>query len=385
MPGGRARSRSGMQTRTEVLVGLVTLAVLLGVVTLTARKGPAPTAPDLRPSTFVAGPAGAEGLLDALQRLDIATRRFRDRPTRLAALGDSAGRHARRSRPRSDPSALGAGSGRDLPLQRACRPAARRHRRQSTAPLFRLRGEAFPVRFGAVIGTGDPAPRTDAALVATHQPVVRDTSRIADFAPVTCKVPAYHSTVTLLTSSRGPVAIRLERKDNGHTVLLLADAGLLRNATLRNTAAGPFALSLFVGHDREVIFDEFHHGYGRPGRSSDAAIAWSRRVAVGMDRLAAGQRQRARAALRRGALRTGRGRYFASPPVVAGTRARARRRAVGGARPRSGHRRAGARIATPAGAAGDARRGSIGGYGCASWRRATRRRNSRLRWPRSNH
>ncbi len=265
-----------MKTRTEVLVGLAALAALLGVAALTSRPGPAPAVPDSRASTFVAGPAGAEGLLDAVQRLGIGTRRFRDRPTRLAALGDSAGRmfvilDPDPFHPLSAPEVAAIfrfSSHADLLLAG-----------NGANPLIRCFGyEAKRFLFDSVrvVGTDDPAPRTDAALVETHQPIVMDTSRIADFAPVTCKVPTFVSTVTLLTSSRGPVAVRLERKDNGHSVLLFADAGLLRNATLRNSAAGPFILALFTGHDREVIFDEFHHGFGRSGSLTDAAVAWSR-------------------------------------------------------------------------------------------------------------
>jgi len=265
-----------MQTRTEVLVGLASLAALLGAVALATREGGTVAAPDLRPSTFVSDPAGAEGLLDALNRLGVATRRFRDRPTRLAALGDSAGRmlvilDPDPSQPLSAPEVAAIfrfSSHADLLLAGT-----------GANPLLRCFGyEAKRSLFDSVrvVGTDEPVPRTDAALVETHQPVVMDTSRIADFAPVTCKVPAYRSAVTLLTSARGPVAVRLVRQDNGHTVLLIADAGLLRNATLRNTAAGPFVLGLIAGQDREVIFDEFHHGYGRSGSLLSASLAWSR-------------------------------------------------------------------------------------------------------------
>ncbi len=263
-----------MRTRTEVVLALAAFAALLATVGLATGHGPTPLAPDPRPSTFLAGPEGTEALFDALHRLGIGVRRFRDRPTRLVLPDTGAGMlvilDPDPGHPLSAPdiaTLFRLAAHTDLLLAGA-----------GANPLMRCFGyEAKENRFDSVgiAGLDPPAPRTDGVLAATHQVVVVDTSRVADFAPVRCKVPAIASSATLLTSRRGPVALRLTRRDNGHVVYLFADAGIFRNATLRGTSAGPFALGLFAG-EPAVIFDEYHHGFSRAGSLPDAALAWSR-------------------------------------------------------------------------------------------------------------
>jgi hypothetical protein len=89
-------------------------------------------------------------------------------------------------------------------------------------------------------------------------------------------VPPVGRIDTLLMSTTGRVlALRLVRADMDRRVVLLADATLLRNRALRETAAGPFALRLLAGDYQRVIFEEAHQGFGAGGSLADAALAWS--------------------------------------------------------------------------------------------------------------
>jgi hypothetical protein len=59
--------------------------------------------------------------------------------------------------------------------------------------------------------------------------------------------------------------------------VIAADAGLFRNRALRDTPAGSFALSLFVGRYRRVIFEEAHHGFQEGGSLARATLGWTLR------------------------------------------------------------------------------------------------------------
>jgi hypothetical protein len=83
---------------------------------------------------------------------------------------------------------------------------------------------------------------------------------------------------TLLMSTTGrAIALRLHRADVPRAVVLLADAGLLRNRALRDTEAGPFALALFAGRYDQAIFEEAHHGFSVGGSLAGATLEWSTR------------------------------------------------------------------------------------------------------------
>lgn len=262
-----------MRPRTEALIGFGALA-LLGLIAAIAGSSRRPvTSPVADPSTFLAGPGGSLALLEATQRLGIDVRRFRDRPLRLQRLAD---------RPRQllvilDPTQPITAPELDQ-LVRFNRSAdlliAGRHAEKLLRCFgYEMHGRLFdsvPVK-----ELGATAPRVDGSLEPTHERVFTDSSRAFDAFRTTCQVPAYRTVTTLLTSPRGLVAVRLERQDNGHLIILAADAALFENRQLRNTAAGTFALALMAGHYDHVVFDEYHHGYGASGSLFRATMTWS--------------------------------------------------------------------------------------------------------------
>jgi hypothetical protein len=265
-----------MRPRTEALAGVAILALLVTVAALVGkRRAPADeSARVIQPSTFLASPGGAKGLLDAIQRMGIEAQRFRERPRELTRF---------EARPRQLLAILDPSKGISAPdaalLLRFGQSADLLLAGDATDDMMRCFGYKIERRFFDSVRVDGPparAPWVSAALASTDQATYTDSSRAADVGRFTCKVPAFRSVTTLLRSSRGPVVIQLER-DAGQRVILVADAGLLSNRALRDTDAGPFVLGLFAGRYQHVLFDEYHHGYGASGSLAEATLAWSGR------------------------------------------------------------------------------------------------------------
>jgi hypothetical protein len=123
---------------------------------------------------------------------------------------------------------------------------------------------------------GPRAPWVHARLLRTGDSVYVDSSRVFDVARVACRVPPIRSVETLLIAGEHrTVALRLQRDDVDHQVILVADEDLFRNRALRYSDAGPFALGLFAGRYDRVVFEEYHQGFGASGSLAGATIAWS--------------------------------------------------------------------------------------------------------------
>ena len=263
-----------MRPRTEALLGLGAICLLGVVAALLGESRAAKVDHDARPSTFLAGPEGSRGLLEATRGLGIEVRRFRQRPRELAKLVDSSRQLLVILNPSAAISApeltlfLAFSQSTDLLL--AGRGADHLMR------CFGYRVERTPFDSVRAMGIGAKAPLVNATLVETHRKSYTDSSRRADVAATTCTVPAMNSATPLLVSTHGLVAIRLERADVHHAVILVSDAGLFRNRTMRQTDAGVFALGLVDGKYDRVLFEEYHHGFGAAGSLSSATIAWSR-------------------------------------------------------------------------------------------------------------
>ena len=76
-----------MRPRTEVALALGLLLVVGIVVGALGRRRNQAPSEDPRRSTFLAGPNGARALSDALTRLGVEVRRFRQRTRSLSSLG----------------------------------------------------------------------------------------------------------------------------------------------------------------------------------------------------------------------------------------------------------------------------------------------------------
>jgi hypothetical protein len=262
-----------MRQRTEILVGFAALIGLGVVAGLAGRSGPEATSTALRPSTFVSTPGGAEGLLDALKRMGIPIRRWRERPVQLRSYA-------------AVPRQIFVVLEPDAPISPPELPQFSRYSATSDMLIagrtasdlmrcFGYRVEWHPFDSIRVTGTYDRMPRVSATLAATSEKAFADTTRVFDVGRMECAVPAFRSATTLLNSTRGPVMVELVRADNGHRILLAADAGLFTNSALRSTDAGIFVLELFAGRYDRVTFDEYHHGYGATGSLAGATLDWS--------------------------------------------------------------------------------------------------------------
>jgi hypothetical protein len=263
-----------MQPRTEALVGLAALVLLATVAGVAGSSHRPPTDTAADPSTFLAGPGGARGLLEAMQRMGIGVRRFRERTIRLPQLGNPPGQILVILDPTAPISApelkafVKFGATTDLLVAG--------YRAEHLMRCFGYKVVRRPFDSVQVNGPRATAPRVAAVLVATGDATYTDSSRLFDVTRTVCHVPAYRATTTLLSSPRGAVAIRLDRRDSDHAVILVADAALFENRQLRETDAGPFALGLFAGRYRRVVFEEYHHGFGAAGSLAGATLEWSR-------------------------------------------------------------------------------------------------------------
>jgi hypothetical protein len=273
-----------MRPRVELALGAGGfLVAALAVGALGLRSGVA-TAVDVRRSTYLTGPAGARGLADALTRLGVRVERLRRNPAWLppdslrgrdlvlAELGPSDGL----GQGEGIAIATRAGGSVDLLLAGAEADAAMRCFGWRVHPRLR----PVPVRAAGDTGGGGREGGSGqftvvAVLVPASATLARDSAAAASGEVLECRVPRVEHADTLLAASGGiPAAVRLRLPDGRH-VTLVADDGLFSNRALRETDAGPFALSLIAGRYRRVLVDEFHHGYGPSGSLAGAVLRWS--------------------------------------------------------------------------------------------------------------
>ena len=270
-----------MRPRTEAVLALGALTLLALLVGLLAGSGQEEREKDQRPSTLLAGPEGARGLLEAVRALGISVRRFRQRPRELPALAEE-GRQALvilapsySFSPPEREAVLAFSRGADVILAG-----------ERAEPLMRCFGYRVAQRLFDSVRVYRPgrAPAADAAwvraeLLATGAAVDVDSSRAFDVGRSACRVPPLASVERLLLS-RGDklVAVQLSRADVPHRILLFADDALFRNRSLRRSEAGPFLLGLFrEGRYDRVIFEEYHHGFGPQGSLAGAVLGWTAR------------------------------------------------------------------------------------------------------------
>jgi hypothetical protein len=272
-----------MQPRTELALGLGGLLVLAVIAGAIANSGARTIEEDTRRSSYLTGPNGARGLADALTRLGINVRRFRQRTRALSDLDTPQGQRVL--------AVLD-------PAVRIATTDIRRYLNYNTAtnggdlllsgtpsePLMRCFGfgvddqDMDSVQVRAPRGPREEhAPWVRAVLAGRNQSVVTDSSRIVDVSITTCAVPAITRAETLLVSTSGRVvAVTLQLADPDRRVTLVSDGILFSNRSLRSTAAGPSMLGLFAGRYSEVVFDEYRQGFGAEGSLASAALAWSR-------------------------------------------------------------------------------------------------------------
>lgn len=265
-----------MHPRTELALGaglVLALSIAAGVVG--ARRARVTDA-DARRSTFLAGPSGARGYAEALQRLGVRVESFRRPPaafdtittprTLVAVLGPS-----RELAPHEGLAIAGLPS--DLLLAGPGAAAALRCFGYDVRPRLRDSLELVPPA-GA---ERRPLPRARAVLARRTSRVSVDSTDAEDGTPVTCTAPTARTVDTLLRTTSGlPVALRAAL-DDGRTVTLVADDRLFSNRALRGTGAGPFALGLVVPRYDRIVVDEYHHGFDASRSLGGATWDWTLR------------------------------------------------------------------------------------------------------------
>ncbi len=270
-----------MRARTEAAIGLALLGALVALAAAVGHRENRPEQQDWRASSYLPGPRGTRALAEALGRLGIGVERYRRSSRQLDGLHPPSPAllavvdPVRPFTPSETRQLLAwheSPGGGDLLLAG-----------EGAAGVMRCFGYQPDLRERDSVRIREPGrwPPLGAVLAASESVVV-DSSGIADRGVWSCAVPAYSRIDTLLSGATGrTVALRLVQVEPDRTVLLLADATLLRNRALRETAAGPWALALFAGTYRQVIFEEAHQGFGAGGSLAQATLEWSSRSPLG--------------------------------------------------------------------------------------------------------
>ena len=254
------------------LAAVVILAYALGRARRPAGLG------DLRASTFLTGPAGARGLADALERLDVRVERWRGRVREFVAQPPRTGDFAL--------ALLAPGSGLE-PTEVAA--LAEWHKSEAGGDLILAGNGAgelmacfgwapgefsfnpLPVRSPSSPESGNPAE-----ISVFLEPEVPPAT--AEPAELMCTPVPIASIDTILTAPDGRIAaLRVHPADRRTSVLLLSDADLIRNRTLRETDTGPVILGLFADPYDLIVFEEGLHGFGTSGSLGRALLRWSKR------------------------------------------------------------------------------------------------------------
>jgi hypothetical protein len=274
-----------MQARTEALIGAGALIAVVALAAALGARGNRLDQEDRRPSAFLSGPLGARALAESLERLGIDVRRHRRGLRQLEPDTTTNGRVALVLLDPSE-SIRGVEVEQVLAWAEATPEGDLVLAGRGAAQVMRCFGYALDWRFfdsvevtprspGVEVGDW---PKAAGVLASSRDTIVADSSRLEDTGVTACIVPPIARVDTLITSVTGRVvALRLEIEDTGTAVVMVADAGFLRNRALRDTPAGPFALSLFAGRYRRVIFEEAHHGFQEGGSLAGATLAWSLR------------------------------------------------------------------------------------------------------------
>lgn len=262
-----------MRQRTELALGAAIVVVLGLVAALFGAQRARQTDADRRRSTLLTGPSGARGFADALERLGVRVEPF-ERPVGMLHSDDAGETLTAFLGPTSPLSssegAAVAGFHGDLLLAGYRVSAAMRCLGWGVRPRWVDSLGVVPPP-----GTVGAFPSVRAVLERRSAREVVDSSDAEDSPPVRCTVPESRLVDTVLRTRAGQaVAVRTALAD-GRTVTLVADDRLFANRALRETAAGPFVLSLVVPRYRHVVVDEYHHGFDASRSLGGAALGWT--------------------------------------------------------------------------------------------------------------
>ncbi|MEJ2237314.1 MAG: DUF4350 domain-containing protein [Gemmatimonadales bacterium] len=263
-----------MLQRSEFWLVLAVSAGIIGAALVGQWTAPSGELLDFRRSANLAGPGGARGLAEVLERLDVEVE-LRQQP-----LFDLA----------SDSSTAGVGDLillLDVTLQltgvetRELRHAVARGRslliagESDVERCFGFRTvfvEDYDVDTSTTLVRPvgiDTLPEVDHVV----EPIPSDSLYVGDESSEACPVLLPTRVDTLLTTVDGRVAGLKLRFRKGSTVTILADSWLVSNESLKETDAGPVIVGWILdGNPRRVVIDEYHHGF--QDRRSIFTAAW---------------------------------------------------------------------------------------------------------------
>ncbi|HEX6104071.1 MAG TPA: DUF4350 domain-containing protein [Gemmatimonadales bacterium] len=264
-----------MRPRVELALAAGLLVALgIGAAALGSRRARV-VDHDPRRSTYLAGPNGARGFADALDRLGVEVVRHRRSVEWLDSLARDPGTVVVVLEPSIPLTPEEAGRIAELEADLLLAGPA-------TDPVtvclgYRVSPRAQPAEIAPPGSAPGRYPRVDAELVRHHARSVTDSSGRGDAQDVTCEVAEPVGVDTLLRAAGGRAVALALRYESGRTVTMVADGDLFRNRSLRETAAGPFVLGLVVPRYERALIDERHHGYDVSGSLAGATLAWSLR------------------------------------------------------------------------------------------------------------
>lgn len=304
----------GMRPRTELALAAGVAAALLLLAFVGGARARGAEDPDRRASSFVTGREGVRALADVAERVGVEPVRWRQRPQALAAWLDARVPGAARD-DSTNASVVDSTPATVVVLAPAERisPAERRVlARLTMRPIgvdLVVADDALAQCFGyAVVGSALDSsrvappglePDSSAAFVHDHLVPIGELpqavrARLAD-EPTEgagdglesdededCQSPRVLRTDTLLLTTAGKLAmVRLTVWPGRRRVLLLGDAALLRNRTLREASTAPLVVDAVLPDTGVLVFDEYHQGFGEGGSMAGVVLAWSRRHPMG--------------------------------------------------------------------------------------------------------
>ncbi len=260
-----------------VVIGAVVALALAALAGILSAPSPSSGLEDRRLSTYVAGPYGAKGLAQVLERLGVLVQRRR-RP--YFDLAEGGGRPA--------PQLLLAFLGVQTPTGPelvAIRDYVGRGGR-----IFVAGATGIETCFGYVLRRVRRGAAPDSAALRVPagwhlpdtRPVLRRLPAESLAADDRCPLRSAAQVDTLLrTVEDRPVALRLGFAGGGEATLL-ADGRFLANRALKETDAGLAVLPWFLdGRTRRVTMDEYHLGFGGGASLPGALWGWLVRHPVG--------------------------------------------------------------------------------------------------------
>jgi hypothetical protein len=268
---------SFMLRRAEraVIVGAIVALVLVALAGM--LSAPARGSDDSRLSTYLAGPNGAKGLAQALERLHVTVEQRRRPYFDLASdRGERAASVLLTFLDISEPTSR---------ERVAIRDYAGRGGRIFVAGVTGIEGcFGYVSRRLRLEGTFDSvsvaffaARRLPKARRALSRLPAESLAAMDKWGAEDDGCPprlATHVDTLLRTIDNRPVALRL-RFTSGGEAILLADGRFLTNRALKETDAGLAVLPWFLGgRTRRVTVDEYHLGFGEGGSLPGASWAW---------------------------------------------------------------------------------------------------------------